>query len=62
MIRQVFVAECDICGITQKAKPETFRNETSYTLPNGWMRSKANNQFIICPECWRKLTQEETQV
>lgn len=39
MIKQITVAECDICGRTEKAIPETFRNETNYTLPEGWTAS-----------------------
>ena len=58
MIKQIIVAECDICGVTQKAKPVTFRNETDFELPDGWMKSEANRQFCICPECWAKLTKE----
>lgn len=26
MIKQITVAECDICGYTEKARPETFRS------------------------------------
>ena len=59
MIKQITVAECDICGYTEKAKPETFRNETNYKLPDGWMVSEANRQFCICPRCWAKLTKED---
>lgn len=59
MIKQITVAECDICGMTQEAKREIFRNESNYTLPPGWMQSEANRQFCICPECWRKLTRHE---
>ena len=55
MIKQIIVAECDICGYTEKAKPETFRNETNCRLPDGWMQSEANKQFCICPKCWKKL-------
>lgn len=41
MIKQITVAERDICGRTEKARPETFRNETDYKLPDGWMMSEA---------------------
>lgn len=58
MIKQITVAECDICGTTQNAKLVTWQNETNYTLPIGWVQSKANQQFCICPECWKKLTRE----
>lgn len=61
MIKQITVAECDICGRTEKARPEMFRNETNYKLPEGWMQSEANPQFCICPRCWCKLTKEDRQ-
>ena len=60
MIKQITVAECDICGATQKAKAVSdYRNGTDYTLPPGWMQSEANREFCICPECWKKLTKED---
>lgn len=59
MIKQITVAECDICGTTQAAKPVQGQyNETDYKLPPGWMMSEANRQFCICPRCWAKLTKE----
>jgi hypothetical protein len=58
VIKQITVAECDICGYTEKAKSEMFRNEINHRLPEGWMMSEANRQFCICPRCWDKLTKE----
>ena len=59
MIKQIVVAECDICGVMQKAKLGRGQyNEDSYVLPDGWMRSEANSDFCICSECWKKLTKE----
>ncbi len=58
MIKQITVAECDICGRTEKARPETFRNETNYKLPEGWMMSEVNRQFCICPTCRKKLNEK----
>ena len=60
MIKQIFVAECDICGATQRALQQTGRyNETDYALPQGWEKSETNGKFCICPACWRKLTRHE---
>lgn len=57
MIKQITVAECDICGKTEKAKSVCGQyNETDYTTPDGWMRSTTNGQFCICPDCREKLT------
>ena len=59
MIKQITVAECDICGRTEKAKQVSGQyNETDYKLPEGWMVSEANRKFCICPECWKKLKKE----
>ena len=58
MIKQVTIAECDICGTTQQAKPVQGQyNETDYQLPPGWMMSEANKKFCICPKCWKKMSQ-----
>ena len=54
MIRQIWIAECDLCGETEKAKPKSGRyNETDYTLPDGWGYGH-NNDFTLCPECLRR--------
>lgn len=59
MIKQITVAECDICGVTEKAKPVAGQyNETDYKLPPGWMQSEANGDFCICHECLKKLKKE----
>lgn len=51
MIKQVWIAECDLCGHTEKAKAKSGRyNETDYTLPDGWGVGH-NKYFILCPEC-----------
>lgn len=60
MIKQITVAECDICGATEKAKMGTAQyNETIYEPPKGWIRSGTNNMFLICPKCWEKLGGEK---
>ena len=51
MIRQIWIAECDLCGHTEKAKAKSGRyNETDYTLPDGWGYGH-NKDFTLCHEC-----------
>ena len=51
MLRQITIAECDLCGKTEPAKAVPGRyNEREYTLPDGWSKGH-NNNFILCPEC-----------
>ena len=50
-IKQIWIAECDMCGKTERAHPKPGRyNETDYEPPLGWGHG-ANKDFIICPEC-----------
>lgn len=51
MLKQITIAECDLCGRTEKAKAVSGRyNDREYTLPDGWSRAH-NKEFILCPEC-----------
>ena len=51
MLKQITIAECDLCGRTEKAKAVSGRyNDREYTLPDGWSRAH-NKNFILCPEC-----------
>lgn len=51
MLKQITIAECDLCGKTEPAKAAIGRyNETGYDLPDGWSKGH-NNNFILCPEC-----------
>ena len=51
MIKQITIAECDLCGKTERAKSISGRdNETAYNLPDGWGYGH-NKDFILCPEC-----------
>ncbi len=51
MLKQIWIAECDLCGKTEKAKAKDGRyNETVYGLPDGWGYGH-NKNFIVCPEC-----------
>ncbi|MBR0264370.1 MAG: hypothetical protein IJQ60_10880 [Prevotella sp.] len=49
--KQVWVAECDLCGKTEPARRTTGRyNETEHTLPEGWAHG-VNKNFCVCPDC-----------
>ncbi len=51
MIRQIWIAECDLCGRMEAAKAKSGRyNENDYTLPDGWGYGH-NKNFTLCPEC-----------
>lgn len=51
MLKQITIAECDLCRKTEPAKAVSGRyNETDYTLPDGWSKGH-NDSFILCPEC-----------
>lgn len=55
MIKQITVAECDVCGKTEKAKEVSGRyNETEYVIPEGWKQGR-NDKVSICPRCAAKL-------
>lgn len=56
MIKELTVAECDVCGMTVRAKEEPGQyNETGYTLPDGWQWSPVNKGVCICRLCLEKL-------
>lgn len=56
MIKQITVAECDICGRTDKAKTRYGQyNETDYVLPDGWVKSPVNGKVCLCPMCWKAV-------
>ena len=56
MIKQITVAECDICGFVQQAKERNGQyNETDYTIPDGWVHGKGNPNICICPDCNKTL-------
>lgn len=59
MIKQIYVCECDICGAVEKAKPTSYRNETDYTIPEGWTHG-ANKDVCICSKCSQKLKKTST--
>ena len=51
MLKQVWIAKCDLCGRVEQAKAVFGQyNETNYTIPEGWDTGH-NKDFILCPEC-----------
>lgn len=56
MIKQITVAECDVCGKTEKAKQIPWQyNETEYVVPDGWKHGFGEMGICICAECAAKL-------
>lgn len=52
MIKQIYMAICDLCGKTEPAKTMLSpRNEEYYKLPPDWGHG-ANKNFTLCPKCW----------
>ena len=57
MLKQICVAECDICGKIKEAKTTLGQyNETEYLLPDGWESGKGNKAVCICTECLKLLS------
>jgi hypothetical protein len=51
MLKQVWIAECDLCGKVEPAQRKNGRyNEIDYVLPIDWSQG-VNKNFCICPEC-----------
>lgn len=54
MLKQIWIAECDLCGRTEECNEgKGFYNDsfhTNYTLPDGWCHGH-NKDFLVCPEC-----------
>ena len=50
-LKQIWVAQCDLCGRLEHAKNVPGRyNNTDYIVPDGWDRGQ-NKDFVLCPEC-----------
>lgn len=56
MIKQVYIAECDVCGAVEKAQLGDYWNDENVILPKGWEKSSTNNDFCICPKCLKKFS------
>lgn len=51
MLKQVWIAQCDLCGKEEKAKAVRGRyDEPEQTLPDGW-KCGYNKAFHLCGEC-----------
>lgn len=58
MIKQIWVAQCDLCGKIENARMTSGRyNEQEATLPIGW--SKGYNKDVhCCPECSKRIAEK----
>ena len=54
MLKQVWIAECDLCGKVERAKETVANGETIYTLPYGWAWGISDIKCTVCPECIRE--------
>ena len=55
MIKQVWIAQCDYCGKTERAMIKYGRyNEKMPILPIGW-NNGYNKNFHLCPECYKRM-------
>ena len=54
MLKQLWIAECDLCGNIERAKEiPTDNGETRYILPFGWAWGVSDIKCAVCPECLR---------
>ena len=53
MLKQMWIAECDLCGKVERAREITTNNETRYILPSGWAWGISDIKCAVCPECIR---------
>ncbi len=58
MIKQMYVCQCDICGVLGSAIEAGNPSDIYYTEPKGW-KTGVNSDFHICPECAKKLNIEQ---
>ena len=55
MLKQIWIAECDLCGASEPAQAKIGRyNDTDYELPVGWKQGH-NKDFCVCPDCAQKV-------
>lgn len=57
MIKEMTVAQCDLCGSIVPAEYEYCQREDEswYTHPKDWHVSPANSQMLFCPKCWARI-------
>ena len=55
MIKKMYVAICDVCGFTEKAKVVGSQyNEEIYGIPDGWGKGSTEGVHL-CPSCFKKF-------
>ena len=58
MIKQIWVAQCDVCGKIENAKITLSQyNEEGYTLPDRWGYGRTKD-IHLCPECCKRMGKE----
>lgn len=53
MLKQAWIAECDLCGKVEYAREIPSEGETRYLLPSGWAWGISDIKCAVCPECIR---------
>lgn len=57
MIKQIWIAQCDLCGKTEEAGRRTSigqYNEAGHTLPKGWGYGYTE-KIHLCQECFERM-------
>lgn len=54
MLKQAWIAECDLCGKVERAREISSEGETRYLLPLGWAWGIGDIRCAVCPECIRE--------
>ena len=55
IIKQIWVAQCDVCGKTENARIMVGAyNDEVHTLPVGWGYGY-NENMHLCPECSKRI-------
>ncbi len=63
MLKQIWIAECDLCGKRVPARRTSGRNnEPEFVLPAGWTRGASNYSFTVCPECAEVVSTKKLKV
>lgn len=58
MIKQIWIAQCDLCGKMENARIIMDQyNEEGHTLPIGWGEGY-NKDVHLCPECSKRMMKE----
>lgn len=55
MIKQIWIAQCDVCGKMENARIMMGRyNEEEHMLPIGWGNGYTED-IHLCPECSKRM-------